>query len=332
MLYMEVSVNAIKSNIEKIRKVLGNRKLYAVIKANAYGVGFEIAKVFEKEVDGLCVANAYELNELRKLGVKAPVLILGRVENFDYDNNSIVSISSIDEMKKLKRKRVAIKINTGMNRRGCEPEKFEKLYFATIKSGCEVDSVFSHLYNAQDEKISQNQYEIFEKATSFLSGKVKRHLCASNCLITPTKYLFDGARVGLALYGYGYERLTPAVRLYGVIEQINNVLKGQNIGYGNFVAPKNMRVATVSVGYGDGVSANAKIPCEINGIRCYSVGRICMDFLSVDVSEVKCKVGDRAYFSCGSLSLDEFASAQNKILHETLCALSARVRRKYCDR
>ena len=83
---------------------MGNRKLYAVIKANAYGVGFEIAKVIEKEVDGLCVANAYELNELRKLDVKAPVLILGRVENFDYDNNAIVSISSIDELKKLKRK------------------------------------------------------------------------------------------------------------------------------------------------------------------------------------------------------------------------------------
>ena len=108
MLYMEVSVNAIKSNIEKIRKVLGDRKLYAVIKANAYGVGFEIAKVIEKEVDGLCVANAYELNELRKLDVKAPVLILGRVENFDYDNNAIVSISSIDELKKLKRKKIAI--------------------------------------------------------------------------------------------------------------------------------------------------------------------------------------------------------------------------------
>ena len=57
-----------------------------------------------------------------------------------------------------------------------------------------------------------------------------------------------------------------------------------------------------------------------------------MDFLSVDVSEVKCKVGDRVYFSCGSLTLAEFASAQNKILHEALCALSARVRRKYCDR
>lgn len=334
MLYLTVDLGAIKSNIQRIRNHILGKKLYAVVKANAYGVGINVAKFIEGGVDGLCVANAYELTQLRKIGCDKKVLILGAVENCDVDESTIVSISSFEELNNLRPnvKNIALKINTGMNRLGCNACDFEKLYYTAIRKGYKIDSVFSHLYNVTNKEISEKQFEIFDSATSFLKGKIDRHLCASNCLIMPPKFFFNGVRAGLSLYGYGYENLSPALCLYGVIEQINYVKKGQNIGYGNFVAQKDMVVATVSVGYGDGISATAKLQCIINGQKCYSVGQICMDFMSVDVSEVNCKVGDRVYFLCEQIKLEEFANAQRKIMHESLCSLSARVRRIYCDR
>jgi len=335
MLTAEVDLGVIKSNAEYIRKRV-NTEVYAVVKADAYGHGAaRVAKCIEKVVDGFAVATDYEATELMNANIKKPVLILGtEISGIKLAENVIVSVATPEQIRAIKgiASSVHIAVNSGMNRLGCKPSDIIDLLKVTDECGVFVTGAFTHFYNERDEKTCAEQFDEFLSGVLPLRNIIRRlHCCASNCLILPEVYRLDAVRPGLALYGYGYDGVKPAMKIYSNIVQINDVRVGEHIGYGNYVSDKNMRVATVRLGYGDGFWRRNGHKLLVNGKYCRVVGLVCMDACMIDVSEVACKNGDKAYVLANNEQMNGICITHNTISHEVLTMISRRVKRIYVN-
>ncbi len=300
--------------------------LCAVVKANAYGHGLEvIGRLLNKEkVEILAVDNVDELLLLRTVAPQAKIFVLGTTINERLSEvvqaNGIQTISSPEALNNLtnaarsvgRKAGISLKIETGLNRQGLDNRELETVVGQLPKAGewIEVVSVASHLANSEDiEQQAQTkaQLRIFENTLSYLKtqGVIPkyRHIACSAAALTSQESRQDMVRFGIALYGlwpseavkrqviFGKQQvdLVPVLSWKTRVVQIKNIPPGSRVGYGGtFLANRPLRVAVLPVGYYDGYDRglSGKGEVIVRGVRCPVLGRVCMNMMMVDVSQV----------------------------------------------
>ena len=359
--YAEISLNAIKHNIEDIRKLLKpDVKFMAVVKANAYGHGsVAVARAaIEAGAHYLAVANLREAIELREAGVMSPILILTESptsvvdEIIQYDlTQTIYSIVeaqalSSEAQKRNKTARVHIKIDTGMGRVGVQPS--EAVAFITkvaSMSGIELEGIFTHFAKAEEDKdkFTHEQFTRFGQVADKINHIQIKHAANSAAVLYHPQTHLDMVRVGLMLYGLypqGSSRrlisLKPALSFKSRITYLKRVPAGTPLSYGStYVTASETTIATVPVGYADGFSRRLsnKGQVIIRGRRFPVVGRVTMDLCLVNVGESRVEVGDEVVMigeqNGQIISADEIARLEETISYEIVCGIGKRVPRVY---
>ncbi len=356
----EINLSKIKNNLGNIKSFVGKRtSVLCVVKANAYGHGLvEVARACEGgKADFLGVTRYEEGVTLRESGVKIPILVLGPTfEEAFHDsvlNNLTLSISTLSNATKLNRvcmengldAKVHLKVDTGLNRNGFLLKDFEKdLNEVLSLKNIVVSGCFTHFASSDsDDKFTISQALRFKKALVYFNGKVFgiiKHACNSYATYKFKEFHFDMVRVGRALYGLGFNfktNLEETLSLKSRIALIRKVSKGETIGYGRtYKAPKNLRVALVTIGYGDGVPRllSNKGYVLIEGKRANILGKISMDQMVVDVSNiVNAKVNDEVVIIGKSgkeaIRASDIADLSETIDYEILTGISERVKRVY---
>ena len=356
---LEINLDAISHNLNFYKsKVKPTTKIMVMVKAFGYGNGgFEIAKLLEHhKVDYLGVAFADEGIELRKAGITTPIMVLNP-ENTSfhamiaYDlEPEIYSITGLQAFLKLAKERnishypIHIKLDTGMHRLGFESHLMEELK-ALLKNNpfVQVKSVFSHLAASDDtsfDAFTKNQIARFDamyaELTTALNYQPIRHLLNTSGIFNYPEYQMEMVRLGIGLYGIGNSEqelqiLENVSTLKSVISQIRTVLPEESIGYSRkFMVTQEMRVATIPIGYADGIRrawGNEKGFVVINNQKATILGNICMDMLMVDVTQINCKPGDEVIIFGNSPKVTEIAETIGTIPYEVLTGISQRVKR-----
>ena len=369
--WAEIDLDCIEYNYKAQAEFYKEKaKICCVVKANAYGHGaVEVSRLLESlGADFFAVADIYEALQLREAGIISPILILGYTspESADLLSKNQLSqcVFSYEYAKELAnvatlkgvRIPVHFKIDTGMGRLGFVFRHSNDESLSELLETCAFDcfiheGIFTH-FPASDcggdgEIITKQQYDRFCEVIDLLGQHGYtfdiRHCSNSAAALYDPQYALDMVRIGLALFGAlpSADRASEFVpeetmTLKTVISNIKTVKAGDSIGYGcEYIAKKDMKVATVSIGYADGflrTSYPNGIKLTVNGKECSVVGRVCMDQSMIDVSDVdNVGMGDEVivFGSGGCNSLFDFAAKSGTIPHETLCLVGARVPRVY---
>lgn len=363
--WAEIDLSALLHNFKVIKKKSGNAPVMAVVKADAYGHSVkDIAPLLDKAgADSFAVSNVLEAVELRDLGIKKPVLILGYtpVENADllwkYDISQ--AVFSYDYAEKLSHKATAenekikihLKLDTGMSRLGfdCRSNELSGLN-DVIKSAnlpCfECEGVFTHFAVSdrtpqEEEGFTDLQFKRFETAVEKLKENgINPEIC--HCSNSAATLLDDKkmqtVRPGIILYGLNPNadlklevELKPVMTLKSVITMVKEIAAGDTVSYGRtFKAEKPLKIATVTAGYADGYPRllSNKGYVTVNGKKAPVVGRICMDQFLIDVSAVDgVKDGDEVVLFGSCPTADEIAKICGTINYEIVCGVTKRVPR-----
>lgn len=357
-----IDTGAIKNNLMEIRKRIGERKLIAVIKADAYGHGAkETAPVIEEFCDMFAVASYDEAEEIRKTGVKKQILILGPVPEEDIalciKDGFLITVSSLKEAERISfvaneigtKAVIHIAVDTGMRRIGF---KSDEMGIEEIKKVCVLpmlspEGIFSHYATAdeKDKSFTKLQTERFKKVCAEVGHKFKMHHIANSAAIIDDDELYgDAVRAGIIIYGHlpssdvseNTLALKKALTWKSRVSFVKEVDEDEGISYGlTFKSPHKMTVATVSAGYGDGYSRLFSNRGEviIRGRRFPIVGRVCMDQFMVDVTGYSVEVDDEVILIGQGeneyIGAEELAKLSNTISYETICGIGRRVPRIY---
>ncbi len=358
---LEINLEALVHNLKVYNSFLKPKtKLIAMVKADAYGSGsVEVAKVLEfQKVDYLAVAYADEGVELRKAGIKSPILVLNPEDAiFDvlkkYDlEPEIYSIALLEKFvqhfsKKNQKIFVHLKMDTGMRRLGFEEKDVPALISILKKNPqVKVQSIFSHLVGSEageHDVFTKNQVvrykKMYAKITRAIQYKPLRHILNSSGINRFPQHQMDMVRLGIGLYGIdGSQKIQNQLQkvhtLKATISQIKNVAAKETIGYGRKgKAKKSMRIATISIGYADGLmrsAGNEKFSVLIQGKLAKIIGNVCMDMCMVDVSKIpEAAVGDDVIIFGKQPTVEELAIAMQTIPYEIFPIISNRVKRIY---
>lgn len=359
----EINLNALSNNLALLRNHLGDKtKIMAMVKAFSYGSGpYEIASMLQfHRVDYLAVAYVDEGIALRNAGINLPTLVLNPDKNsFDslLQYRLEPEIYSFKLWKELAEKLqtanldyklpIHIKIDSGMHRLGFVDSEIE-LLAEKIKQeeNCYVASVFSHLSSSEDaaeDAFTINQIEGFrktaEKLEKLLGYALIKHILNSSGILRFPQGKFDMVRAGLLLYGLDStgilaKKLEPVGQLKTIISQIKNIEKGDSIGYNRkYIADKNMRIATIAIGYADGYRrsfGNGKAHVLIAGKKAPIVGNVCMDMCMVDLENIPdAQEGDEVIVFGAELPVERLAEWAETIPYEILTGIGERVKRVY---
>ena len=347
---------ALRANLQALRQRAGDARIWAVVKANAYGHGIE--RVFDglHAADGFAMLDLGEAQRLRALGWRGPILLLeGVFEARDLELCSRLGLwhtvhceEQIDMLaahKTHEAHRVFLKMNSGMNRLGFRPAQFRAAW-ARLDALPQVDeiSLLTHFSDADGAPGIAAQFAVFQDACADLPGE--RSVCNSAALLrfgSDARVASDWVRAGIALYGSAPDfpvhtsaswGLQPTMSLRARIIGTQDLQAGDTVGYGSsFVAEHPMRIGVVACGYADGYPRHAPTgtPVLVGGVRSRLVGRISMDMLTVDLSPTpQAGVGSEATLwgrsACGTvLPIDEVARSAQTVGYELMCALAARV-------
>jgi len=359
----EISLDAVANNVRVAKSHLKpGTKLCAVVKANAYGHGaVRVAQEAARNgADFMAVALVQEAVELRDAGIDTPILVLGAMtpEVADITVKYDISHAVFDEerlyalneaaLKQNKKAKVHLKIDTGMHRIGIQVEdagKFAKL--AAGMPGIYIEGAFSHFAtaDADSKEYAAFQYARFMKAMELIEAEgieiPIKHISNSAALTEIEAYQLDMVRQGITLYGLhpaditaGYERFEPVMRLKAKVSYVKALPAGETIGYGRtFTVNRPSIIATVPLGYADGISRKLsnKGYMLIKGKKAPIVGKVCMDQIMLDVTDIpNVKVGDEVIvFGGRELPMELVAEWAETICYEMVCAVSARVPREY---
>lgn len=360
--WVEINLDYIEKNVLEIKKFLKrDSKLLAVVKADAYGHGSVMITptLLASGVDILGVASIDEGMQLREAQIQVPILVLGAapIWTFDYAaaNNITLSLFSTQHIEAAKltfdktgiKPKVHIKVDTGMNRIGVCAENAVEL----IKQvqGCdfiELEGIFTHFACAEDLAKTQEQLKIWNNILSKIDTKgLLVHCCNTAATIEFNDIDYNMARAGIGIYGYmpdliegvkNVPDLKPVMSLKGRITNIHTAQKGNGVSYCHtFVTKDATKIATIPIGYADGVSRNLsnKIYGILNGKKVPQIGNITMDQMMFDISGVEAEEGDiitlLGFDGDESISINEWAEISNTINYELLCRLKVRLSRVY---
>ena len=354
---LEVDKKKFKKNIEKIKKYVSNKEILPVIKANGYGtyINKELDLINEFNIVGVAIVD--EAIELRKIGYKKDILVLNQPSIEEINDiekyNLVVGLSSNEFLDFIIRNknniRVHLEIETGMNRTGIKMKDLDS-FINKIKSvdNISVEGVYTHLSCADyDKEYTNMQLNIFDKAVNIVKDNFKNikyiHSQASNGLLNYNDKVTNLVRAGIIMYGYssfeGADKLIdiePICKLRTTITYLKEIDSDESVSYGRkFISSKKMKVATIPIGYADGLRRELFGFGEvvINGKKANIIGTICMDSCMIDVTNIKnVKVGDIVYIWDNDLiTLDEIAKKCNTINYEIMSTISDRVPRVFID-
>ena len=361
--WIEVNLDAIKNNVEVARRNLKpSTKLCAVVKANAYGHGaVEVAKeAAAAGVDFFAVALPQEGIELREAGITQPIVVLGILlpkvaplvvkYNLSYavfDEERLMALNDAALAQHTKAK-VHIVVDTGMHRIGLHVSAAGAFAAKAAKlPGIEVEGMFSHFATADGEKKDYAAYQYQRFLTA--AGEIEKqgvhipvkHIANSAAIAELPQYQLDMVRQGITLYGMRpaditapYEDYRPAMVVKALVGFVKTLPAGADIGYGRtFTTKKPSVIATVPLGYADGLNRalSNKGYMIIRGQKAPIVGRICMDQVMLDITDITdVKVGDEIIvFGGPELPFETVARWQQTICYEVTCGLSLRLPRIY---
>lgn len=369
--YAEISLGALKNNINIIKSLNSeNTEIMAVVKADAYGHGDErICRCLSDEcgIRYFAVSNLDEAIAVRKFSPDSEILILGYtspeyVREIVY-YNIIQGIVSTEYAKQLVSKtsgkiRCHVKIDTGMGRIGLKQDTPEQCA-EEIKTLCameqlSVEGIYTHFAVADSDSPDNIRYSdmqekfILDTYDSLCNQGIKLphvHFMNSAACCYRNNSRSTLARAGIIMYGLHPDisldipqGLSPIMELKAVISHVKTVNKGDCISYGRtFTADKELKAATVTIGYADGYSRllSSKGEVLVHGKRCPILGRVCMDQLMIDVSGTQAEPGDivTLFGRDGDdiITADELASLYGTIGYEVVCGISKRVPRIYID-
>lgn len=358
---LEVNLNAILHNINVHKALLKpETKICAMVKAYSYGLGgYEIAEFLQHHhIDYLGVAYADEGVDLRKNGITTPILVMNPEQGsydviIDYNlEPEIYSLRVLElftnqlQLKGIQKKYpIHLKIETGMHRLGFKEYEIDELIQNLKKYNVKVASIFSHLSSSdipEERDYTLQQINIFteisDKIISALNYNPIRHILNSSGISNYTEYQFDMVRIGIGMIGISptpeiKNHLQNAVTFKTVISQISDVKEGDSIGYSRkYRAENDTRIATIPVGYADGIPRLIGNKAGFVGIHKQKlpiVGNICMDMLMVDLGNLPAKDGDEVIIFNANPTLEEFADYCKTIPYEVLTSISRRVKRIY---
>lgn len=359
--FLEIDLNAVRHNLSVFKSYLKpETKLLAMVKSNSYGSGTEkMASFFEQQgINCLGIAYADEGVELRKQGIKLPILVMNAEEDgfedcISYDlEPAIYSFDQLDQFIKeliFAGKTdfpIHIKLNTGMTRLGFELSEVGQI-IETIQAQPEVKvkSVYSHLAdsdNMGNKEFTQLQIERFtiacDQISSHLSYFFDRHILNSEGVPRFSDAQFEMVRLGIGMYGYSANssfksKLQDAIFWNSSISQIKTIQKGDSVGYSRtFIAEKEMQIAIVPVGYADGFRrslSNGVGSVCIQGKICKVLGRVCMDMIMVDVTGIHVSTGTHVEIIGKHQTMEQFAQMMETIPYEVMTGISKRVHRVY---
>ena len=363
---LEIDLNALVHNLNFVRSRLNpGTKLMTMVKAFSYGSGsFEISNVLQfHRVDYLAVAYADEGVELRRAGITLPVMVMNPEEQsyetmihyqLEPELFSFRVLQLFDETARQFRQRhpqhplvpVHIKLDTGMRRLGFEEDDINELIVRLRNSrDLKVSSVFSHLAASDEpehDEFSRMQIRLFTKMSDAIrkhfTYSIDRHMLNSAGIQRFPDAQFEMVRLGIALYGISaneedQKNFRQVSTLRTTISQLKNVAAGETIGYSRKgVVAQNMRIATVPIGYADGLSrklGNGAGKMYINGKPAPVVGNVCMDMCMLDVTAIPCAEGDSVIVFSPDHPVTELAKDMDTIPYEVLTNVSRRVKRVY---
>ena len=358
---LEINLNAILHNINVHKSLLKpETKMCAMVKAYSYGLGgYEIAEFLQHHhIDYLGVAYADEGVDLRKNGITTPILVMNPEQGsydviIDYNlEPEIYSLRVLElfanqlQLKGIQQKYpIHIKVETGMHRLGFKEHEIDELVENLKKYNVKVASIFSHLSSAdvpEEDDYTMEQIHTFQRVSSKISEALGyqpiRHILNTAGITYYSDYQFEMVRIGIGMVGISANpkvknQLQSAVTFKTVISQISEVKQGESIGYNRkYKAEKDTRIATIPVGYADGIPrliGNKKGFVGIHNQKVSIVGNICMDMLMVDLQNIKAKEGDEVIIFNGNPTLEEFSGYCQTIPYEVLTSISRRVKRIY---
>ncbi len=356
---LEINLDACLENYRYFRsKLLPSTKLLVLVKANAYGHGaVEFAGMMEEAgADYLAVAYPIEGIELRQAGIKAPIMVLtAGTDSFEQIVNyglepGIPNMYSLKVLCNVLEKRgmsgfpVHIKLDTGMHRLGFMTDELDELQdFLKNCNTVKVKSVYSHLAAADDpscDDFTKEQIALFQKNADMLSNEIGYkplyHILNSAGIERFPEYQFDMVRLGIGIYGVSAlpgDHLSTVASFKCKILQIKT-LKPEDgtIGYGRHgrIAPEGTVIATIPVGYADGVDRHlscGKGYFTVNGHRVPTIGNICMDMCMLDVTGTDAKVGDTVTIFGEDPKITDLAAILGTIPYEVLTSVPRRIHR-----
>ena len=361
--FVEIDLSAVRKNIMVFKsKLQPETKILAMVKAQSYGSGVEkMAHFLEQQgMDYLGVAYTDEGVELRKQGIKLPILVMNAEEDGFEDcinyqlEPAIFSFNQLDQfIKELIFQGqtdfpIHLKLDTGMKRLGFELQDVPRVCeILQAQPEIRVKSVYSHLADAdnrRDKRFSEHQMQRFNQAVYTLSQTLNytfdRHILNSEGVANYPNAQFEMVRMGIGMYGLSSnptvkQKLKPVMRWISAISQVKILAKGDSVGYGRtFIAEKETKIAIIPVGYADGFKrslSNGQGGVFIQDKFCPTVGRVCMDMIMVDVSKLQVKEGDRVEIIGENQTIEKFAENMQTIAYEVMTSISKRVHRVYLE-
>ncbi len=365
--YCEIDLKAIRQNYINIKEKTGkNAMTMAVIKADGYGHGaVEIGNYLKDIADYFGVATIEEGIELRKSGLKQPILVLGyhspslSFQNLEYDiDQTIYSYETAEAMakeavKEGKTARIHIALDTGMTRIGISPDQKGLDIVKKINSlpGMKIEGLFTHLSCADmtDKTYTKQQMERYDHFVKLLEDeKISipvKHLCNSAAIMEFDDHRYDMTRAGIILYGlypsdevdFSRLALLPAMSWYSHVVNIMEPEMNRGVSYGaTYIVDHPCRLATISVGYADGYSRSLsnKGWVLIHGKKAPIVGRVCMDQMMVDITDIPdVKIEDKVTLigqdGENRISVEDMADLSGSFNYEFVCHVGKRVPRIY---
>jgi alanine racemase len=367
----EIHLSAIANNLETIKKIVKNRTVIAVVKADAYGHGsIDVCKRLIREgASYLAVAYTGEAVKLRDAGITAPIIVLFDSQDFEdfFDYNLIPVIYDMATALALSRRakerrttiKVHVKVDTGMGRLGLMGDQIidDLLYIANME-GIELAGLMSHFSDAdlsdrpfaivQLERFNKIREDLFKK----LNKKIFSHIANSAAILSFENAHLDAVRPGIMLYGYspfGQNTpsltpnpeliLIPAMRVKTKILSIRNLPSGSPVSYGRtFVTSRYSRIGVLPLGYADGYNRlfSNNVEVLVRGRRVPVVGRVCMDLTMIDLTEVdSVKEGDEVVIlgqqGNETITAYELAGKAGTISYEILTSLGSYSKKEYIN-
>ena len=350
-IHASISLSALRNNLDVARRHAPNSRIWAVVKANAYGHGLARVAQALAAADGYALLDLDEAVRLREAGTSKPILLLeGIFQPADLELAAryglALAVHDLEQILMLERARLStpvavwLKLNTGLNRLGFAGEQVRTVFQRLRASGKAASiSLMTHFADADGSAGVAAQLARFKEWTSGMAAE--ESLANSAALLRYPETHADWVRPGIMLYGCSPFAdvdakalgLKPAMTLASEIIAIQQLRAGERVGYGGtFEAPRPMRIGVIACGYADGYPRHATgigdhaAPVLVAGMRTHLLGRVSMDMLCADISTIpQAGVGSPVILWGEGLPADEVAASAGTVSYELLCALAARV-------
>jgi alanine racemase len=352
---LEVDLNKFNNNINQIKEMCPNKTIMPVIKANAYGTHINHHIKTLRQFEIVAVAMVEEGIVLRDVGYEGEIFILNQpsmneIEEIE-EYSLTIGISDKNFLLECINRNssfpVHIEIETGMNRTGVNLNDLESFMELLLESNLKIEGIYTHLSSADfDQEYTEKQIATFKQALEYIQSKVNKlkyiHVSASNGILNYPLDFTTLVRPGIIIYGYepykgalAQYNFKPITKYKTNITFLKECKRGDAISYSQtYICPKDMKVATIPVGYADGFKRilSNRGYVMVNGKKVPIIGTVCMDGCMIDVTNVDAKVGDDVViWDNENITVEEIAELCNTINYEILSTVSDRVPRVFIE-